>query len=95
MVGNTQVEGEVPVSLAAPIKEEIPVPPSAPVKEEVFVALVTPGVIQHHKRASLGPELEKSMIYDVDLDSFRVRYDVLVELNVSILSPDDRVVSPL
>lgn len=47
-----------------PTEEGHPVPLVAP--------LVTPITVQHHRRASLGFELERSDIQEMDLNSLRV-----------------------
>lgn len=66
--------------------------------EEHLASLVvppaTPIAVKCHMRASLGPQLERSEIYEVDLERLRVEYFIPDDFRMTILSLDDRVVSP-
>lgn len=50
--------------------------------------------IKCHRMASLGPELERSEIHEIDLNRLRSMYVIPDDFRITILGPNNRVVSP-
>lgn len=75
-----RVESSDPLVNPVPIEEGCLVPSKVPVKQ--------------HRRASLGPELERFEIQEANLERLRKMYYVPKDVRMTILGPSDRVVSP-
>lgn len=48
-----------------------------------------------HRRASLGPNQEKFEIRKANLKKLRDKYAILDDIRMTVLGPDDRILSPL